>query len=485
MTTRAGRHPPGLLAIAAILAFVGIVGSQDIPPADAVDRTAPCGAAGDAGPRAAQPSDTVTDPGAATRAYLASVPADKRARSDAYFEGGYWLDLWNFLLGAAVALLLLAGGWSARMRDAAERLTRSRPLQTALYWAQYLVVTTVLFFPLTVYQGFFREHRYGLATQSFGAWLGDQLKGLLVGLVLGGVLVVLLYGVVRRLPRTWWLWGSAVTVAFLLLTSLIAPVFIAPLFNTYTPLTDERIREPILRMARANGIEAGHVYVMDASRQTTRISANVSGLLGTERITLNDNLLRRASLPEIEAVMGHEIGHYVLNHVWESILFFGALIVAGFALLRWSFERARARWGERWGVRWGVRAAGDPAGLPLAVLIISAYTFVLAPVIRSYIRANEYEADVFGLNAARQPDGFAQVALKLGEYRKLDPGPIEEWLMYDHPSGRTRIYTAMRWKAEQQSLGGPPGSAQGAGAASSPGPTPRPRRAATASVASP
>ena len=478
MTTPGGRYLLGFAFVAAILSGCGPAGAQAASPPGAGQSAVRDSVPG--GPAVALPEQKAGgafDPAAATRAYLASVPPEQRARSDAYFEGGYWLTLWNFLLGAAVALLLLVGRWSARMRDAAERLTRIRPLQTALYWVQYLVVTTALLFPLTAYQGFVREHRYGLATQRFGAWMGDQLKGLLVGLVLGGVLVVLLYAVVRRLPRSWWVWGSALTVAFLVLTGLIAPVFIAPLFNTYTRLTDDRIREPILRLARANGIDAGDVFVMDASRQTTRISANVSGLLGTERITLNDNLLRRTSLPEIEAVMGHEIGHYVLNHVYESILFFGVLVVMGFALLRWGFERARGRWGEPW----GVRGVADPAGLPLAILIISTYAFVLAPVIRSFIRSNEYEADVFGLNAARQPDGFAQVALKLGEYRKLDPGPVEEWLMFDHPSGRTRIYTAMRWKSQQVV----PGGAQGAAAASSAGPGPRPRRAATASVASP
>src|SRR5213592_3381382 len=275
-----------------------------------------------------------TDPATATRAWLATVPADKRARSDAYFEGGYWLILWNFLASAAVYLLLLGTGWSARMRDLAERVTGSRPLQTLLYWVQFLVVTAVLLFPLTVYEGFVREHQYGLATQTFGPWLGDQLKGLAVGVVGGGVFMMAIYGVVRRAPRSWWIWGSVVTVAFLMFSAMIAPVFILPLFNKYTKLEDARVKDPILSMARANGIPASEVYVVNASRQSTRVSANVSGFLGTERITLNDNLLKRCTLPEIETVMGHEIGHYVLNHVYKQVLFFGVLTVLGFAFLR-------------------------------------------------------------------------------------------------------------------------------------------------------
>lgn len=394
-------------------------------------------------PAAAQASPDF-DAEAATQAYLASVPPDARAASDAYFEGGYWLLLWNTLLGSAICAVLLGTGLSARMRDLAERVSRFRPVHVAVYWTQFLVVTGVISFPLTVYQGFFREHRYGLATQTFGAWMGDQLKGLVLGIVLGGLFMVALYRVLRSAPRTWWIWGSVVSVAALVIGALITPVFIAPLFNAYTTLEDPRVKDPILSMARANGIPASEVYVMDASRQTTRVSANVSGFLGTERITLNDNLLERATLPEIEAVMGHEMGHYVLNHVYKLVLFFGVLIVLVFALLFRVSSWALARWGGAW----GVRGVDDPAGLPLLALAITLIFFVLTPVTNSWIRVQEQEADVFGLNASRQPDGMAQVSLKLGEYRKLDPGPLEEMIFFDHPSGRTRIFTSMRWKAE-------------------------------------
>jgi STE24 endopeptidase len=383
------------------------------------------------------------DPASATRAYLDQLPADQRAKSNAYFEGGYWLKLWDFLWGLGVALLLLATGLSARMRDRAERLTRFAALQAALYWLQFLAATYLLSFPLAVYRDYFREHQYGLSNLSFGGWLGEEAKGLLVSAIFGTLAVVALYAVVRRVPRTWWLWGAAVSLALLAFGAVVAPVLIVPLFNTPKKLQDQRVVAPILSMARANGIETGDVWEIDASKQTKRVSANVSGFLGTERITLNDNLLNRCSLPEIEAVMGHEMGHYVLNHVYKGLLEFGLIIVIGFALLSSLFEGLRQR-----NPRWEVRGIGDVAGLPLAALILSAFFFVLTPVINTIIRSAEYEADVFGLNAARQPDGFAQTALKLSEYRKLEPGPLEEVVFFDHPSGRTRIFAAMRWKAE-------------------------------------
>ena len=393
-------------------------------------------------PTAASGASGSIDVEAATRAYLNQLPAAQRAKSDAYFEGGYWLHLWDFLWGAGVALLLLFSGWSARMRDRAERLTRYAALQTALYWLQFLAVTYLLSFPLSLYRDYFREHQYGLSNLTFAGWLGEEAKGLLVSAIFGTLAMIALYAIVRRLPRTWWIWGAGVSLLFLAFGALIAPVLIVPLFNTPKKLADQRVVAPILSLARANGIATGEVWEIDASKQTTRVSANVSGFLGTERITLNDNLLNRCSLPEIEAVMGHEMGHYVLNHVYQFIWEFGVIIVVGFAFLNWLFERLRARY------RFGVRDLGDVAGLPLASLILSLYFFALTPVINTIVRTAEYEADVFGLNAAQKPDGFAQTALKLSEYRKLEPGRLEEMIFYDHPSGRTRIFTAMRWKAE-------------------------------------
>lgn len=394
-------------------------------------------------PPEAQASDHF-NPDVATRAYLAQIPAAAKARSDAYFEGGYWLILWDFLYTVAVCLLLLNLGWSAAFRNLAERLTRFKPLQTTLYWAQYVVVTTILYFPITVYEGYFREHKYGLATQTFGPWLGDQMKGFLLSLVLGAVVATVLFGIVRRLPRTWWLWGAIVASAFLVFGILISPVYIAPLFNKYARLNDPKITAPILSMARANSIPAKDVFEVDASRQSTRMSANVSGFANTMRITLNDNLLRRGSPEEIQAVMGHEMGHYVLNHIPKFIFFFTVVIVIVFAGLYWGLNWSLARWGAKW----QIRGVGDTAVLPLVVLLGAIFSFVLTPVQNTYIRVQEHEADMYGLNASRQPDGFAQAAIHLGEYRKMDPGRLEEWIFFDHPSGRNRIHDAMQWKAE-------------------------------------
>jgi STE24 endopeptidase len=419
-----------LLAVATVAASaVAAEGPQDVAtPATAADATA----------------TAAFDPETATEAYLAKQTPEQKARSDAYFEGGYWLQLWDFLYGIGVALLLLATGLSRRLRDLARRLLRPRALSNWLYAVGYVILAVLLTFPLTFYEGFVREHQYGLATQDFPAWLRDRAMALLVSLVLVPLVVMALYAVLRRAPRTWWLWGAGVSVLFLVFGLLIAPVYIDPLFNRYEPMKEGKVRDEILSLARASGIEARDVFQFDASRQTTRVSANVSGFMGTMSIRLNDNLLNRCSLPEIKAVMAHEMGHYVLNHIYESIVFFAVVLVGGFGFLWWSFGWVRARFGARW----GVEGIADVAGLPLLVALLSAFFFVLTPVLNTYIRVNEAEADIYGLQAAREPDGFAEVALKLGEYRKMAPGPVEEWVFFDHPSGRSRIHMAMVWKAE-------------------------------------
>lgn len=444
------RMPLGIALGLALLATVVVApaGAQDAAatPADAplaakVELDVPAGA------RAGADFDVER----ATQAWIDTLPAEKRARSDAYFEGGYWLQLWSFLYGLAVAGLFLFGRLSARMRDFAARLTGNATLQSALYGALYVVAGSVLGFPLTWYAGFWREHQYEMANQDFGAWFGEQLVGLGVGLVLGVALIAILYAVFRRAQRSWWIWGAVVVTLFQVVTIAIAPVLISPLFNKYQPLPDGPLRDSILSMAHATGVPADEVWWFDASKQTKRISANVSGFGATTRISLNDNLLNRSARESIESVMGHELGHYVLNHVYELVVYFSVLTFAGFAFLAWGFQRAVARWG----LRWGIGGIADPAGVPLLVVLFSIFSFVLTPVANSIIRSSEAEADRFGIAVSGQPDGFAAAAMQLSEYRKISPGYWEEILFYDHPSGAARVRASMEWKAQHLTDKGP------------------------------
>jgi len=387
------------------------------------------------------------DADAATQAYLERLPADAVARSNAYFEGGYWLQLWNFLLGLGVSWIILRGGLSARVRDACARLGRAKLARDALYGAFFAAASWVLTLPLAIYQGWARERQYGMATQTFGPWFVDQLKELGVTVVAFALGAALFYAVMRRARERWWIWGTVVTMAMLVFVIMVAPVVIDPLFNTYKPVTDPAVRSAVLQMARADGVPVDNVYEFDASQQTTRVSANVSGILGTAAVRLNDNLLR-TSLPEIRGVMGHELGHYVMNHMYKGLCEMAILILAGFLFAKWAMDALL----RRSAAAWGLEGVADVAALPLLLAVFSVWMFVTTPISNSLIRTQEIEADRFGLNLAREPNGFAEAALKLTEYRKPDPGPIEEIVFFDHPSTRHRIHDAMQWR---QAMGTP------------------------------
>ena len=381
---------------------------------------------------------------AATRRYLDTLTPAQKAKSDAYFEGGYWLELWEALYAVGVAAVFLGTGLGRRVQALAGRLPR-RWLRTLAHCALYLLLAWVLTLPLSIYTDFVREHQYGLSNQSFGEWLGDALKGLAISVLTGSLLLLAVYAALRRTGRRGWMWATAIIGVGLVIGVAAGPVLISPLFNKSTPLPAGPVRDRILQLAHANGVPADNVYLVDASRQSKRISANVSGLGSTIRVSLNDNLLRRCTPAEIEGVMGHELGHYVLNHIPKMLTFFILLIGLGLGLTDVVFHRLVARYGARW----GIAGLADVAGLPLLAALLAVFGLLATPVTNTIIRTQEQEADMFGFNAARQPDGFARIAMKLSEYRKIDPTPLEEFLFFDHPSGHTRVHSAMQWKAWQ------------------------------------
>lgn len=384
------------------------------------------------------------DPDKATAAYLARVSDSATARSNAYVNGGYLLQLVDVAYVLVVMGLLLWLRISARLRGIAQNLTRSRFWQTPIYFVLFFIITTLAVFPLTLYEDFFREHAYGLSNQLITQWLGDFGKEFAIGLILATILVTLLYAGIRKARRGWWLWGTGLTIAFAAFTLLIFPVFLAPLFNHYTVLPNGAVKQQIQSLARANGVPADDVFVFDASRQSDRISANVSGLFGTTRIALTDTLLKRTSPAETKAVLGHEIGHYVLGHTLTGLLWLSLILLVGFWFTNFVFRLLTGLFGGNW----DVRTIDDPAGLPVLFAAFTVFMLLATPFTNTITRTAETEADIFGLNAVRQPDAFATVALKLGEYRKLEPSHWEEILFFDHPSGRSRIAMAMRWKKE-------------------------------------
>ena len=412
----------------------------------------------------------------ATRAWLDTLQGPARAKSDAYFEGGYWLIAWGTLVSVLADGLLLRFGlsvkfrnwgeaaslwWKSLFREGEEKSPTSndadaakkdepkpKPSMALVTWITalcYSVAGTVLTLPWSIYTGFVRERQYDLMNQSLGGWLFDMAKDVGINLLVVPLIVMAIYAVIRRFPRNWWIAATGVIAAFFAFGMLLGPVYIAPLFNTYTELPAGPIRDRIVAMARSKNIPAQHIYLFDASKQSKAISANVSGIGPTMRISLNDNLLNRSTPQEVAAVMGHEMGHYVLNHVWWSLAFFSALAALTMFLVSRIAPALIARYGARWG---GIRGLGDPASLPVLGILIATFMLIATPITKTMIRVDESQADAFGLDVAQEPDGFASIAMTLSEYRKIEPGPAEEALFFDHPSGATRVRMSMQWKKD-------------------------------------
>jgi STE24 endopeptidase len=379
----------------------------------------------------------------ATNAYLAEIKGKARANSDSYFEGSYVLLFVDALYAVAVSALLLWAKLSSGIRNWAQGLTRSRFWQVPVYVAIYTVLTTALAFPLTLYEDFFREHAYGLSNQNFLQWFRDFAVGFGFSLIGSVIVLTLIYAAIRWTKERWWVWGTGIAVLGLFILIMVTPVFVAPAFNDYKQLPDSQLRRDIVQLADANGIPDKNIYVYDASKQNNKVGANVSGLFGTTQISMTDTLIKQGSPQMVKAVLGHEMGHYVLRHQIILLTWIGLLILVAFAFVNWAFQLLT----DIFGGNWDVRTIDDPAGLPVLMAAASIFFLVASPVQNTIIRTTEAQADIFGLNAARQPDGFAQAALKVSNYRKLEPSPLEEFIFYDHPSGRSRIHMAMQWKA--------------------------------------
>jgi STE24 endopeptidase len=385
------------------------------------------------------------DPVQATNAYLASVSAADEANTNNYVDAGYQIMVVAVLLEILVAYILLKFGWSRRWRDLAERITQRKFAQAFIYLPIYTAVTAALLFPLSWFADFYTEHKYGLATQSFGAWLVEFLQMNVIVIVGISLFMAFLYLILRLSPQRWWLWATGLVMVFSCILMFIVPIFIDPVFNEYRPMDEGPLKARILSIARANGMQADDVKQVDESKQNNRVSANVSGIFGSSRIALNDNLLNRASPDAVEAVMGHEIGHYVLHHQWKTLSFFAVIFLLGFALANTIFLALQRRWGDAW----GIRGIDDYAGYPLLYAIGMVLIFLATPAFYKITYIQEAEADLFAINATDNPDAWAEVALLTAEYRKLRPPQWEESWLNHHPSPYARIYMAMRWKAEQ------------------------------------
>lgn len=382
----------------------------------------------------ALPSTTASSPpDDAAAAVAVAVPEATPKALNYYRSGMIW---WGVRLawGLIVPTVILFSGFSAWLRRLAGRMGRKWFFVIVLYAFAFCGVSWIADLPFDYLEGFVREHAYGVSNQTFGKWLGDSGKGMLVAGITTALVLWVPYLLLRKAPRRWWLITGVAAVPFIVLTLLVQPIWIDPLFNEFGPMKDKPLEADLLALAERAGIAGSRVFEVNKSVDTKAVNAYVTGFLETKRIVLWDTLLTKLDHDEVLFVMGHEMGHYVLGHVWKLILLLSTVVLVTLYAIHRGAQAVIARFSDRF----GFTELADVASLPLLLLFFQLSIFVLLPPINAITRHYEQEADRFGLELRRQNRAAATAFVKLQQANLGNPWP--GW-----------IYTA--WRASHPPLG--------------------------------
>lgn len=378
------------------------------------------------------------DAQAATAAYIDALGTAALAQAQAYTQGNHWLILWGLVVSVLASIIIVRGNLLARL-DAWMQGKGPKRRAFALS-AGTFVLMSLLTLPWDLYAGWWRERSYGRSSQPIGDFLGQGTLSMLISSLIAALFFMGVYALMRRAGRLWWAWSAAlaaVSVAFLL---LVSPVVIEPLFNDYKPVPQGEVRDALLVMAERAGVPADRIFVFDGSRQSNNFTANVSGVGGSARIAISDVAFKGASLDEVKAVTGHEIGHYVWGHVWRSVGILSLVTAVLFFLTDRLYPIIARAIGSSAGI-------ADPLGLPVLLMLVSMLGVLAQPLLNSLTRISEADADRYSLQTVNLPDALATALVKTAEYRYPRPGVVEEVLFYSHPSVEKRVRAAMEWKA--------------------------------------
>ena len=373
-----------------------------------------------------------------TRAWIDTLSAEELALARDYTTGNHWLILVGLLVSAIATWFIVRSGVLDKL--AAKLGKRGFALRTFLIAAVFIVIDTLIVLPYSIYSGWWRETQYGRTSQPLGDYLAQSGISLVLSALLGGLFLLGVYWLIRRTGRWWWAWGGALVAAGVALMLLLSPVLIEPLFNRYEPIPEGEVRDAVLELAAEAGVPEDRVFMFDGSRQSNNFTANVSGVGSNARIAISDVAMDEASLDEVKAVTGHEIGHYVLGHVWRTIIVLSLLAVAVF----WLTARLYPWFARKFGTDADL---SDPRGLPGFTFVLSALFILAQPITNTMTRVGEREADAYSLTHVGLPDALSGALIKTAEYRYPLAGPVEEALLYTHPTVENRIRAAMEWKA--------------------------------------
>jgi Zn-dependent protease with chaperone function len=385
----------------------------------------------------AQPADNAAStPSPEVRYERVAVP-EPTAEALSYYRSGNLLWVIGTLWGVVIPSVMLFTGISAAVRDWAVRWGRKWFFVIALYFMAFTVILFLVDLPLSYYQGYVREHAYGLSNQTLGKWASDQVTALIVGIVAGVLFLWVPYLLLKRSPRRWWFYTGLAAIPFIVVVTFVQPIWIDPLFNRFGPMKDQALEADILRLAERAGIEGGRVFEVAKSEDTNAVNAYVTGFGGTKRIVLWDTILAKLNREQLLVVMGHEMGHYVLGHLWKLILSLSALIITALYVVHRLSGWLIARYRERF----GFGELADIASLPLILVLFSTASLIVTPIALAVQRHFEHEADRFALEITHDNYGAATAFVKL-QQENLGiprPGRLYKWWRASHPPLGERI----------------------------------------------
>jgi STE24 endopeptidase len=389
---------------------------------------------GAAGAHAGQAIDTAqTAAASAGEAAPVAVPAATE-KAMQYYRSGNVLWVIDLVWSIAMLLVILATGFSATLRDWSQRVGRRWFFTLVVYYLLFNLITSLVDLPRAYYEEFVRQHAYGLSNQTIGKWWGDTLKSFAVSCIIGSLVLWVPYLLLRKSPRRWWLYTGLALIPFIVVGNLIAPIWIAPLFNKFEPMRDKALEARILSLADRAGIEGSRVFEVNKSVDTKTLNAYVAGIFNTKRIVLWDTIIARMTPSELMFVMGHEMGHYVLGHTWYLVALSSLLTMASF----YAAYRTAGAVLARWGARFGFTTLADVASLPLILLIASIFSLIVTPLALAYTRHIEHEADRFGLEITQTNHSAGTAFVKLQEDALANPRPgslVKLWRESHPPLG--------------------------------------------------
>jgi STE24 endopeptidase len=354
-----------------------------------------------------------------------------------------WLGMADFLVGLLFMIILVTTGWSAWLRDLAYLWGfQNYTLALFLYLFLLLTIGKALGAGLDYY-GFRLEREFQLSNQRVRAWIWDEVKGFLVGLVLAAILVELLYFTIRQSPQHWWLIMWALFMGLFIMLAQLAPVILFPIFYKFEPLDNDDLRRRLVVLSERAGTRVRGVYRWRLSEKSKKANAALTGLGNTRRIILADTLLDNYAPEEIEAVLAHELGHHVHRHILKSILVQAVITVAGF-------------WAASWVLHYAVdqhlfEELSDFANLPLLVLVSAVLSVLLMPAMNAYSRFNERQADRYAFESIASLEPFISAMNKLARQNLAERTPSKwiELLFHSHPAISKRVAAAEAWSRAQ------------------------------------